>query len=406
MPPRALKAGAAVKEDATSATLRSMHLRREASARNVKLMLKECPWVSEDLEKYLLDIGLSVNEQNEVIQDRRPQMPKKRGAKAIEDTKEGPEQSERIAETYTCSVADVVPSTYYKLHELSYSILSTRVLAGIDEDFYSTANIKKACKSGNEGSRKEFCLRRIVFESGVPEDLKLNGKFRVFPILIEYLVNLAKMRESRGRTIGLKQTFEDALRVYRHETKEERGDVKVTIFHEYGTKAVAVVPSSRVPSFGDSFENLYIDKAYSEKGAVLMSRSSPGDNGVVLHTLFKATEFPTVPLALSDKQQSPNKFRAIANEPFNPPSSLETASAEPAKALPPWRCKVVSLDTIFNVSPQACEITDASNLAPSEVASASSSSASKQAAPQRDTDNSIKVPARPPKATAKKVGGS
>jgi hypothetical protein len=278
---------------------------------------------------------------------------------------------------------------------LSFTLLNTKLLANLDEDVYSAANVRRVCAEAADETKKGFGLQRLEFDTGLMPDFKLNGKYRVWDHLIQLVREMAKLRDHRGRTIPLKKAFDSENGVFNQSIKVTlEGELVVSVKHVL-TGSWMILHPSRVPACKGDGLNLYIDKNFSERRAVLRSKLSLDDEGVCLHALFDHKEFPTVPLSLT---------AGVAEDPAPPVGGklaiLDTGVKACAMQKNPTTPKA-SLTTLTpSASASAASSSGTTRLqeASPKTSTAEPSSGRKLAIKRkRDVDVEIVVPARPAK---------
>ena len=151
-----------LRQDSANLSRRAAETRRAIALRNVHMILKANPWAAEETERYLNDLGLQVeggqcpSKGGEVQPSRMTMSVQKRD----EDRKrKQQEQTEAMLDEHEgASIEDFVPTKYYKLGQLSYSLLVTKVMPRIEPMSYS---------AGSVADKQAKLLRRLEFDTGL-----------------------------------------------------------------------------------------------------------------------------------------------------------------------------------------------------------------------------------------------
>ena len=75
---------------------------------------------------------------------------------------------------------DIIPSKYYTMAALSYSLIQKKLLMVLDKDLYNQNNTRWYLRESAGDSKREFATHRLVYETGIPLDFKLHGEHRVW----------------------------------------------------------------------------------------------------------------------------------------------------------------------------------------------------------------------------------
>mmetsp|Transcript_991 Transcript_991/g.2811 ORF Transcript_991/g.2811 Transcript_991/m.2811 type:complete len:238 (-) Transcript_991:146-859(-) len=126
-------------------------------------------------------------------------------------------------------------------------------------------------KHGQADQNRLQLTRIVEFATGVPGDFALQGDFRSFKTVGEYLANASRLRGRRALDLTIPPAWPD------HGVYQVVGvkpdECQVTVQHKW-TKQVAQVPFSSCPKF-DSKEKLYIEFNWSESRGALASLDQP-----------------------------------------------------------------------------------------------------------------------------------
>ena len=136
----------ALRADAANHSRRAAEARRKISHANILAILKYNLWVCEDVEKYLADLGLEVDENGEPprCSDVTPSKQKTAIIDRDRRCKENKQaELESTANEHNVDMTDVVPSKYYSLGSVSYSLFAHKILPALEETAYSTSNVQK-----------------------------------------------------------------------------------------------------------------------------------------------------------------------------------------------------------------------------------------------------------------------
>ena len=151
-----------LKQDSAKHSRRAAETRRAIAWANVQIIIKANMWAADDVERYLGDLGSVVEDgrypsKGGEVEPSRTKV----GVQKREESRKRKEQEDQVSMVQELQVAcidEVVPTKYYKLGQLSYSLLVTKVMPRIEPMSYS---------AGSVADKQAKLLRRLEFDTGL-----------------------------------------------------------------------------------------------------------------------------------------------------------------------------------------------------------------------------------------------
>ena len=169
---------------------------------------------------------------------------------------------------------DWVPTKYWTLESLSVTLLISHVLAQVEPQAFSGANLRSMKKYGQAASSKLGLLVLVEYTTGCDGGFELVGPLRYWPYLQSVLRVKSEQRGRRGMLLVLPADWDGKDGVYG--LIVEPGTVST---ENPSTKKKVVIPALDLPRFDDE-SDLYIKDNYSETRATIRSRTDVAHGGV------------------------------------------------------------------------------------------------------------------------------
>ena len=252
------------------------------------------------------------------------------------------------AEEMKGQAKDWVPSKYWTIEQLSYSLLVSHVLTQVEPQSLSGANLRSIRVGGTQVSTKGMMLQLFQYTTGLPVEFSLNGPLRYWPYLQAYLRYQAASRGRRSQSLLLPAAWShhlDSPGVYAAVVTSKI----VTITHTWTLVEIKLAKSLVKPR---DENDVIIEANWSESNALMKLLSVPVWPGELLAKYFSNhvsdanIPIPDVPReahrpvckALGDKTASPmaSLFRALALS--LPSSSAVTPRRSRPSPTPRPRC--------------------------------------------------------------------
>jgi len=208
----------AMRQDSANLSRRAAETRRAIALRNVHMILKANPWAAEETERFLNDLGLEV--EGDQCASKGGEFQPSRFTMSVQKRDEDrkrkqQEQTEAMLDEHEgASIEDFVPTKYYKLGQLSYSLLTTKVMPTLEPSAYSTQNLKSRL-AGSVADKQANLLRRVEYDTGLGPDFSLSGKLRIWQVLLDFMVSCRDARNRRGRDLDWASQYDGDAGVFK-----------------------------------------------------------------------------------------------------------------------------------------------------------------------------------------------
>ena len=285
-----------LKQDSANHSRRAAETRRAIAWANVQIILKANMWASEDVERYLNDLGLVVVDgkcpsKGGEVEPSRVTV----GVQKRDENKKRKQQEQTVAimdEHEVASIEDVVPTKYYKLGQLSYSLLVTKVMPRLEPIAYSAQNLKSRL-AGSVADKQATLLRRVEYDTGLGPDFSLSGKLRIWEVLLDFMVSCRDARNRRGRDLDWDGDYDGDDGVFKLAICDGSADDADIVVEHSLTGTQHKVARKLLAAGGSDPSVFYVYKNFSEEGAEIRSRLKPQVQGLNLRSLFAPDEFPS-----------------------------------------------------------------------------------------------------------------
>lgn len=308
-------------DEAANATRRAVEIRRQLASRRCINILRAHPWVAEDVERLLEDLGITEDENGVIhsehgdgkVQSRQSTRVRERDERLKADKKR--KLDDAMNEAGVDDPNEVIPPKIWTISDLTYNLLEKRVLPAIEPDAYSPANIRRACTNTGGLEKKLFLQRHLEYDTGLRIHMEIKGKFRKWSLFLDLIRHCSRERKRRGRDRGFASNFEGDG-VFAIATVEADGGIQIYAFVRALEQLKVLVDPRQLPAHEGNIENLYIENNWSEHDAEIRSKHQRDAHGLKLHYLFKPEIFPT-PAMQNEQAALPavNAPRALCNAP-------------------------------------------------------------------------------------------
>ena len=173
-----------------------------------------------------------------------------------------------------------VHQKYSELRDFSYQMILDMLLTPIASHVLTGANFRALKRKFPHAGTKEFLLKQLEYETGMPPEYKLTAEMRFWTFLQAVVQWRSYVRGRRSVTYGIVCAF-GANGVY------AKGDMSSTVtIMQRLAKEVGSIPLAELPRY-ENHEDLVIINNESETKARLISKSDALHDGVLLFPRFK-----------------------------------------------------------------------------------------------------------------------
>lgn len=186
-------------EQAANLERRAVEIRQKQALKEIQAVLRAHPHLSLDIVQYIRGLGLQATDSTGTKSKPSLVTEGQAARKTALKRKQDDIASEIHADFQDMDPKELVPPDALTFSALKLSMLQTHVLARLEPNALSVANVRNAYGKGHGGAIKTTCLNLLQMATGLDPDTPIVGKMRIWENLWDFL---AKLNKERGRRLA------------------------------------------------------------------------------------------------------------------------------------------------------------------------------------------------------------